>query len=294
MIDPKIKLRIMREAAANPGAAILLVLEALREDNQAFLEEGLARIEAQIPERAVLKHLKEIKGDKGDPGPGADIKQIAELAAPLAARIALGNIRLPKDGVSPSIDIIVEAMKPYLPPPGKDGKAPTREELIAIAREVQIELDKQDLTEEDVIRVLKRNLPATIEPETGESIVRKINQLPLGSMSQINASHISGLPKPVKGPGTKGNYHAAHGAGAGGGVTPLAYDISSQFDGNATTFVIPSYSAILQFIITGWPPNGALRPTVDFTTPTSTSVALTAQVSAPAAGNTGIVLYVPE
>lgn len=77
------------------------------------------------------------------------------------------------------------------------------------------------------------------------------------------------------------------------GSVPLAFDISSQFNGVLTTFTIPAYSAILMFIVTGWPPNGALRPTTDFTTPSGTTVSLTSEVSAPQAGVTGIILYVP-
>jgi len=87
-----------------------------------------------------------------------------------------------------------------------------------------------------------------------------------------------------------GNETLTLSAAAGSGV--LVSDISSQFNGSLTTFTVPSYSSIIMFIITGWAPNGALRPTVDFTTPTSTTVALvTAQVSAPPAGTTGIILY---
>lgn len=72
-------------------------------------------------------------------------------------------------------------------------------------------------------------------------------------------------------------------------------DISSQFDGSTTSFTVPSYSAIVLVILTGWPPNGALRPTVDFTTPDSTHIALqTGQVTAPVSGTTGIVLYAPS
>lgn len=72
-------------------------------------------------------------------------------------------------------------------------------------------------------------------------------------------------------------------------------DITSQFDGSKTTFSLPSYSGILLFIITGWPPNGALDPAADFTTPDTTHVALvTAQVTAPVPGTTGIILYTPS
>lgn len=80
-------------------------------------------------------------------------------------------------------------------------------------------------------------------------------------------------------------------AGAVSGSLIYAYDISPQFNSIATTFTLPQYSRIIQFTITGWPPEGALRPTVDFTTPTDTTVALTAQVTAPPAGTTGIILY---
>lgn len=80
--------------------------------------------------------------------------------------------------------------------------------------------------------------------------------------------------------------------GSGGSVAVA--DITSQFDGVTTTFTIPSYTGILLFIITGWPPNGALDPSADFTTPSATTVALnTSQVTAPVAGTTGIILYTP-
>jgi hypothetical protein len=78
-----------------------------------------------------------------------------------------------------------------------------------------------------------------------------------------------------------------------GGSSGLAVtDISSQFDGSKTTFTVPTYTGIILFIITGWPPNGALRPSTDFTTPSSTTVSLqTGQVTAPAAGTTGLIIY---
>lgn len=82
-----------------------------------------------------------------------------------------------------------------------------------------------------------------------------------------------------------------HGGGStGGGSVVFSYDISSQFDGIATTFTLPTYTSILSFTITGWPPNGNLRPIVDFTTPTNTTVAIL--TPAPVAGSTGIILYI--
>lgn len=86
-----------------------------------------------------------------------------------------------------------------------------------------------------------------------------------------------------------GSVSFASTGGSGGSVS--SYSISSQFDGNATTFTVPSYTSIVAVIITGWPPNGVLEATTDFTTPSSTSIALTSQVTAPEAGATGVVIY---
>lgn len=80
---------------------------------------------------------------------------------------------------------------------------------------------------------------------------------------------------------------------SGGGSVPLAFDISDQFDGSTTEFTLPAYSAILLFTLTGWHPNGSLRPIVDFTETSSTIVELTSEVSAPEEGPTGIILYIP-
>lgn len=77
----------------------------------------------------------------------------------------------------------------------------------------------------------------------------------------------------------------------GGSAGVSATDISSQFNGSATTFTVPANTGILLFIITGWPPNGALEPTTDFTVPDSTHVALAGSLTAPIAGTTGIILY---
>ena len=76
------------------------------------------------------------------------------------------------------------------------------------------------------------------------------------------------------------------------GTSAKVVDISSQCDGLTSNFVVPAYSGILMVIITGWSPNGVLRPTVDFTTPDSTHISLvTSSVSIPPAGTTLIVLY---
>lgn len=75
------------------------------------------------------------------------------------------------------------------------------------------------------------------------------------------------------------------------GVTPVSIDLSSQCDGVTTLFNLGvAVTGVLQVTITGWPPNGALRPTVDFTVPDASHIQFTSQVSAPEVGTTLIVL----
>lgn len=92
---------------------------------------------------------------------------------------------------------------------------------------------------------------------------------------------------------TKYNFsELMHGGGStGGGSAVFSYNISSQFNGILTTFTLPTYASILQITITGWPPEGALNPSTDFTTPTTTTITLDAALGAPVSGTTGIILY---
>ena len=81
--------------------------------------------------------------------------------------------------------------------------------------------------------------------------------------------------------------------GGGGGADIEQVDISDQFDGSETTFTLPEYSSIVLVVVTGWYPNGALRPGVDFITPTDTTIELAGDLSAPVSGSRGIILYKP-
>lgn len=109
----------------------------------------------------------------------------------------------------------------------------------------------------------------------------------LQGFERLSARAIKGLPIPV-------SYAYTNAVSSGGGTTVSVVDLSSQTDGVTSSFLMPAYSTILMVIITGWAPNGILRPTVDFTLPDSTHIALvTSQVAVPASGTTLIVLYVP-
>jgi len=75
------------------------------------------------------------------------------------------------------------------------------------------------------------------------------------------------------------------------GVIPVSIDLSSQCNGATTLFDLgTTVTSVLQVTVTGWPPNGELRPTVDYTVPDTSHIQLTAQVSAPESGTTLMVL----
>jgi len=78
----------------------------------------------------------------------------------------------------------------------------------------------------------------------------------------------------------------------GGGPNANAvqsFDISSQFDGVLKVFQIPRHRVALMLISSQFPI--IFRPTTDFTT-ANVALNLTAEVSAPTAGQTGIFLYI--
>ena len=163
---------------------------------------------------------------------------------------------------------------------GEDGKTPTKAELLALIKPL-----------------IPEPIPGKIGPP-GEPIDKQeIIDLLIEKIKKeqpIDISHIRNASSFMK-DGIKYKIEELmHGGSTPSTATVVATeDISAQFDGLATTFTLPAYSSILSVTFTGWPPNGNLRPTVDFTTPTSTTIALVlAQVTAPVSGTTGIILYV--
>lgn len=196
-------------------------------------------------------------GKDGDDGEDADPKEVAELLK--------------------SDPEFVEATKGTPGTPGKPGKAgspDTGEQIIKKIRSVK----ENGLKSDDI-------------SDFDERMRRSKNML--GYLRELGDVEIVGEPNGALVLTWNTTKHKWVATSAAGGVQPLAYDISDQFDGNVSTFTLPPYSAILMFNITGWPPNGALRPTVDFTTPSSTTVSLAGGLSAPELGATGIILYIP-
>lgn len=261
-----------------------------------------------------LKAIKGDKGDEGKPGKDADETKIIDGIMELVkeriptpediAEIVLPRMEKPKDGKMGARG-----------PKGDKGDAPKMSDIVDLLLTDKNFLAQAKGPKGDTPEAIPGKPGKDGSPDTAEQIVEKIN----AGDAQIDASKIKGIFR------NKDGEHKGGGAGylreladveiigepsgtlvltwdptkhkwvaqATQAITPVAYDISSQFDGVATTFTIPAYSAILLFNITGWPPNGSLRPTVDFTTPSNTTVALTSEVSAPMAGASGIILIIP-
>lgn len=171
---------------------------------------------------------------------------------------------------------------------GVDGKTPTKAELESLIKPLIPEIKIPDIPAPvHTTQVVKEELKIT--KELVKEFVKLMRQLPekdrldIGSLRNAQTFLFNGIRYKVE--------ELMRGAGGSTAKGVASTDISGQFDGVTTTFTVPKYSSILQFTITGWPPEGVLRPTVDFTTPTNTNV--TINTTAPVSGTTGIILYVP-
>lgn len=118
-------------------------------------------------------------------------------------------------------------------------------------------------------------------PDTGFDIVSKINSLPLNEANMIDASHIKNLSFPLLfssgGKRIKGRQ--------------VRDDLSSQCDGSNKTFTLTKkfISNTVQLFSTQFPI--VYRPVVDFTENSNGTLTLTAEVGAPASGQTLVALY---
>lgn len=210
------------------------------------------------------------------------------------------------DGLTPSDEHLIELIKPLIPEPIKGNDyVLTREDKREIAAQIELPIVEKVIEKyTEVIRelpmitettevvketsIVKEEL--TITPELVKDIIKVMSFLP--ENDRLDVSKLRNANSFIFGGKKYQIAELMHGGGSSaGGVIPLAYDISAQFNGIATTFTLPTYSAILSFTITGWPPDGNLRPAIDFTTPTNTTVVIS--TTAPVGGTTGIILYIP-
>ena len=121
-------------------------------------------------------------------------------------------------------------------------------------------------------------------PDTGIDIVKKINALPLDEKSMIDASHIKNLSIPVM-------FSGKRSSGGGTSSGTVRDDLSSQCDGVLKTFTLTQTprADTLQLFSTQFPI--VYRPVIDFVDNLDGTLTLTAEVGAPASGQTLVALY---
>lgn len=210
--------------------------------------------------------MKGDRGEKGDPG-----EAIVGPPGPQGEKgdkpIAGIDYAIPKDG-NPGKD-------GKNGEPGKDGKA------------------GKDANEEKIIEVVTKKIPKAQDgkpgsPDTPNQIKEKLKELPIEGR-WFDARHIKGLPLDVG--GKRGMVIK------GGGVIPLAYNLSSQLDGNTKVFTIPANSALIS-INSSSAPFSAWIPTTDYVISGASNITLTftSNVDAPSAlasGQSLVIIYLP-
>lgn len=222
-MTPTEKLQLMREAQINPGIAFLHAMEIIRTEMKSQMDIELAKIEAQLPEKVVLKHIEKLKGDPGNDAEPVDteavIKSVFDKVKPLIPEAPAA--------IKPTSEELIALILPHIPKV-EDGKTPTETELKKIILPMIPPPVEQDiLTEDDV-----KNIVLGLLPEDDDNIdIEAITQQIINSIEArpIPASRITGLPRISK---TKnGKYH--HGGGdtvfAGSNIT-----ITVNADGTKT------------------------------------------------------------
>lgn len=268
-----------------------------------FIDTNTEHFDNKLEEiKTYVSSINVEKGDKGDKGDKPTVGELLALIKPLIPTVKDGKDGRDgrdgrdgvngKDGETPDTSVLVlqaselaqEAIKPLIPTvqPLQIEIAKNTSDIVEIKKTVKPVIKRLD----DIERIQSTQVSL---PQTTTHLYK--NGEHIGRAKNLNFIEGNGVTFDIKQNGDRFDITVVAGSGSS---IPLAFDISSQFNGSATTFTLPAYSSILMFNITGWPPNGALRPTVDFTTPTSTTVSLTSEVTAPESGTTGIILYIPS
>lgn len=257
---------------------------------KAILKEQIMSRDAQDTKQDTEQvNVKFLKGEKGDEPSDERLAQLIEGIMPSVTKGEPGTNGIDgKDAHTPTKAELLALIEPLIPEPirgdrgyeglpGQDAHTPTDEELRALI----VDLIPKPTPGRDG----KDAKIPTID-EIYETFIKRMRKEKALDISQIRNADSFIFN------GTKYKIHELmHGGGSSSSSQTVATaDISSQFNGSATTFTIPAYSSILLFTITGYPPEGALRPTTDFTTPTATTV--TISTPAPVSGTTGIIIYI--
>ncbi len=257
-----------------------------------------------------LESLKVVfKGDDGDtPVKGKDyftaeeVKEIVEKAAKLATPKKFEDYFTDSE-----IDFIVQEIlrnfkKEMMPvkgvdyrdgrdgADGKNGRDGQDYRLSAIDKiEIAARVQPPTIKDEKLISLIKPLIPEAKASEVDEEkfarkIVDIIRKKKLLNMSDVNGSFSKdGIMYRIE--------ELMHGGGgSSGGSITYSYDLSSQCNGSNKVFTVPSNTNFVQLSGTDAPQ--IYRPTTDYTGSGTTTLTLTAAVTAPSNGATLILLYV--
>lgn len=255
-----------QEIIKNLGPAIVETLKPALDnlnENSKIVKDELLKAVQQLSEN--VSGIKMIPGKDGkDVDEEKIIKKITEAI--------LKRIPTPKDGKD-----------------GKDADIVDKKQIIKeILRQIPKPQNGKDATVniDEIIGKLLTKIPVPKDGQdgsvdTGEEIVSKVNKLPLNPNVMIDASHIKNLSYPV--------LLSAGGKRIKG--RQVRDDLSSQCDGSNKTFTLTKkfISNTVQLFSTQFPI--VYRPVVDFTENSNGTLTLTAEVGAPASGQTLVALY---
>lgn len=191
------KLTIMRKAGKNPAEALLAILAALEEQNNALIGAKLAEIEAKLPERVILAHVEKLKGEKGDEADPVDYNRIVAAAVPMVLEKV--KIPKPKDGDTPTDERLLEIIRPLIPKV-KDGDPPSEVYLLSLIRKIMPDIASMRPTDDELRAIVAGMVPEAPEVDM-EEVDDRIEKAVKGIV--IDASQIKNLPKQKKEKGGK-------------------------------------------------------------------------------------------
>ncbi len=165
-MDPKTKLKILRQYESNPSLALVNGLEEVYSILSKELKDQIDQLYGKLPDMVKLAHIEKLKGDKGD-APSKD--EIVKELLPIVKKY------VPKDGHTPTTSELLYIIKPLIPRV-KDGKTPTDKEIAIVVKRIlkpimesfKASVQSQDKTMDKIEKPR--------EEETPDKIVSKINE----------------------------------------------------------------------------------------------------------------------
>lgn len=294
------RLKTYARAKRDPAMAIALEMERIEKDLEAKI---MAKVSASFNSSVLKEAFADFRGIDGTtPVKGKDYftnEEIDEIV-----RIIQGSIRTPEDGMDADEDRIIEAVlskiqipQPREPKDGKDGNTPiagidypTEEQIKAlISTEISylfsIKPKEKGITKDEINQMIGKIQQKIDWKENAKEIARALETLKGREKLDYNA--LKNLPDLDK-------KESKNGIMRGGGEKTEYYDLSSLTDGVTKVFTIPANKKVLLVLGTD-SPAGQYRQTVDYTVSgtRNTTLTLTSAVSAPTAGATLHIIYVP-